>query len=99
MAGRCKQGGRLAANDFLVLLGLCIGVAGMHQLHDLSRSNGVGGFCHMSKQWQVGQAHHQLKRTGVDEVTNEHAGCVAKRCVGRRHASSQRGQVDYIVMK
>ena len=58
MAGRRKQGSRFAANNFLVLLGLCIRVAGMHKLHDLARSNGVSGFCHMSKQWQVGQTHH-----------------------------------------
>ena len=99
MAGSRKQCGGFSANNFLILLRLGIGVTRVDELHDLSRSDRIGGFRHVRQQRHVAKPDHQLERPGVNKVADQNTGGIAKFGVGGGHAPSKRGEIHYVVVK
>ena len=99
MTGRGEERGCFAANNFLILLRLRVRVTGMHELHDLTGSDRVGRLRHVLQQGYVAEPDHQLKRPGVNEVANQHAGRIAEFSVGCRHAAPQGGKVHDVVVQ
>ena len=99
MAGSRKQGGGFAADNFLILLRLGIGVTRVDELHHLARSDRIGGFRHVRQQRHVAEPDHQLECPGVDKIADQHAGGIAKFGVGSGHAASERGEIHDIIVK
>ena len=71
----------------------------VHQLQDFALGDDVGSLRQDFHHPHAACLNHHLEGAGVEKISNQNTGWVAKRFVGCGSASAQRGCVDHVIMQ
>ena len=99
LRGRFKQFGRFILNHLNILRFSNIGIADVHQLHDLAFGNNIGCIRHDFQNAHTAGINHQLESARIQKVADQHRRRVAEQIIRRFASAAQIAFIDHIVMQ
>ena len=88
VGGCFEQHGGFVVNNLHVLVFADVRIFYIHQLKDFPFGNHGCGMGQHIHDFQILEFHHHLEGSGVEEITYQHAGCVAPACIGGTAAAA-----------